>query len=101
MSEMWVIDDPQPRAQLYPLLPVGVKGGWNVADCVARSYDIEGMDIGTVGAGRDRHRGAAPAQTVRCQAALHRPAPASGRGSRRSSALLSIRRAEMVPVCDV
>ncbi|MGQ0741745.1 MAG: NAD-dependent formate dehydrogenase [Alphaproteobacteria bacterium] len=29
-----------------------VKGGWNIADCVARSYDIEGMHIGTVGAGR-------------------------------------------------
>lgn len=29
-----------------------VKGGWNIADCVARSYDVEGMHIGTVGAGR-------------------------------------------------
>src|SRR5271163_3129263 len=29
-----------------------VKGGWNIADCVARSYDIEGMTVGTVGAGR-------------------------------------------------
>jgi formate dehydrogenase len=27
-------------------------GGWNIADCAARSYDIEGMHIGTVGAGR-------------------------------------------------
>lgn len=29
-----------------------VKGGWNIADCVARSYDIEGMHVGTVAAGR-------------------------------------------------
>jgi formate dehydrogenase len=29
-----------------------VKGGWNIADCVARSYDLEGMTVGTVGAGR-------------------------------------------------
>jgi len=29
-----------------------MKGGWNIADCVARSYDVEGMQIGTVGAGR-------------------------------------------------
>ena len=29
-----------------------VAGGWNIADCVARSYDVEGMQIGTVGAGR-------------------------------------------------
>jgi formate dehydrogenase len=29
-----------------------VKRGWNIADCVARSYDIEGMHVGTVAAGR-------------------------------------------------
>jgi formate dehydrogenase len=27
-------------------------GGWNIADCAARSYDLEGMQVGTVGAGR-------------------------------------------------
>jgi formate dehydrogenase len=27
-------------------------GGWNIADCVARSYDVEGMHVGTVAAGR-------------------------------------------------
>jgi formate dehydrogenase len=27
-------------------------GGWNIADCVARSYDVEGMDVGTVASGR-------------------------------------------------
>jgi formate dehydrogenase len=29
-----------------------VDGGWNIADCVSRSYDLEGMVVGTVGAGR-------------------------------------------------
>jgi len=29
-----------------------IKGGWNIADCVARSYDLEGMNVGTVAAGR-------------------------------------------------
>jgi formate dehydrogenase len=29
-----------------------VRGGWNIADAVARSYDLEGMDVGTVAAGR-------------------------------------------------
>jgi formate dehydrogenase len=29
-----------------------VEGGWNIADCVARAYDLEGMQVGTVGAGR-------------------------------------------------
>jgi len=28
------------------------RGGWNIADCVARSYDVEGMTVGTVAAGR-------------------------------------------------
>jgi formate dehydrogenase len=57
-------------------------GGWNIADAVSRAYDVEGMAVGTVGAGRiglavlrrlkpfdvvlhymDRHR--LPAQTER------------------------------------
>src|SRR5206468_1882388 len=29
-----------------------VMGGWNIADCVQRSYDVEGMAVGTVAAGR-------------------------------------------------
>jgi formate dehydrogenase len=29
-----------------------VDGGWNIADCVSRSYDVEGMQVGTVAAGR-------------------------------------------------
>jgi formate dehydrogenase len=29
-----------------------VRGGWNIADCVQRSYDLERMTVGTVAAGR-------------------------------------------------
>jgi formate dehydrogenase len=29
-----------------------LKGGWNIADCVERSYDLEAMHVGTVAAGR-------------------------------------------------
>ncbi len=29
-----------------------VRGGWNIADAVSRSYDIEGMSVGVVAAGR-------------------------------------------------
>ena len=29
-----------------------VNKGWNIADCAARSYDVEGMVVGTVAAGR-------------------------------------------------
>ncbi len=29
-----------------------IKGGWNIADCAARSYDLEGMTVGSVAAGR-------------------------------------------------
>jgi formate dehydrogenase len=28
------------------------KGGWNIADCIERSYDLEGMHVGTIAAGR-------------------------------------------------
>lgn len=78
-----------------------VKGGWNIADCVARSYDIEGMQVGTVGAGRigsavlrrlkpfdvklhytDRHR-LPEAVEKELGVTFHKTA------------------AEMVPVCDV
>src|SRR5882757_1007181 len=27
-------------------------GGWNIADCVAQAYDVEGMDVGVIAAGR-------------------------------------------------
>ena len=35
-----------------PAHHVVLEGGWNIADCVSRSYDLEGMQVGTVGAGR-------------------------------------------------
>jgi formate dehydrogenase len=35
-----------------PSHQVVLDGGWNIADCVARSYDVEGMHVGTVAAGR-------------------------------------------------
>ena len=31
---------------------IAKSGGWNIADAVQRSYDVEGMHIGTVAAGR-------------------------------------------------
>jgi formate dehydrogenase len=35
-----------------PSHEITVRGGWNIADCVAHSYDVEGMHFGTVAAGR-------------------------------------------------
>ena len=35
-----------------PSHQVVLDGGWNIADCAARSYDVEGMTVGTVAAGR-------------------------------------------------
>jgi formate dehydrogenase len=29
-----------------------IEGGWNIADCASRSYDLEGMQVGSVAAGR-------------------------------------------------
>ncbi len=35
-----------------PSYKVVIDGGWNIADCAAREYDLEGMQVGTVAAGR-------------------------------------------------
>ncbi len=35
-----------------PSHEIAVSGGWNIADCAARSYDVEGMHFGTIAAGR-------------------------------------------------
>ena len=35
-----------------PSYGVVIDGGWDIADCASRSYDVEGMQVGTVGAGR-------------------------------------------------
>ena len=35
-----------------PSWQIAGEGGWNIADCVERSYDLEGMQVGTVAAGR-------------------------------------------------
>ena len=56
------------------------EGGWHIADCVSRSYDLEGMQVGTVGARTHRLGGAAPAEAVRCRPPLHGPSSPAGRG---------------------
>ncbi len=38
------------RLRLPP--PQVVNGGWNIADCVSRAYDLEQMNVGTVASGR-------------------------------------------------
>lgn len=35
-----------------PAHRIAADGGWNIADCVQRSYDVEGMNVGVVAAGR-------------------------------------------------
>jgi formate dehydrogenase len=35
-----------------PSREVAKSGGWAIADCASRSYDVEGMHVGTVAAGR-------------------------------------------------
>jgi formate dehydrogenase len=35
-----------------PSYQYAAQGGWNIADCVARAYDLEGMDVGVMAAGR-------------------------------------------------
>lgn len=35
-----------------PSYEIAKSGGWNIADCVMRSYDLEGMNVGTIASGR-------------------------------------------------
>lgn len=35
-----------------PAHQIVLDGGWDIADCVSRSYNLEGMHVGTVAAGR-------------------------------------------------
>jgi formate dehydrogenase len=35
-----------------PSHEIAKNGGWNIADCVERSYDVEGMNVGVLAAGR-------------------------------------------------
>jgi formate dehydrogenase len=45
-------DDVQIVRKYIPSYGWVVKGGWNIADSVERSYDLEGMNVGSVAAGR-------------------------------------------------
>jgi formate dehydrogenase len=42
-----------------PSYKIVVDGGWNIADAAAREYDLEGMQVGTVGAGGSARRSCA------------------------------------------
>lgn len=35
-----------------PAHEIAQEGGWNIADCIERSYDLEGMNVGVLAAGR-------------------------------------------------
>src|SRR5689334_4567193 len=78
-----------------------IRGGWNIADCVERSYDLEGMTVGTVAAGRI---GSAVLRRLKafdvklCYTDLHRlPEEAE----RELGVTFYESTAEMVPHCDV
>lgn len=95
MSTLALVRDYLPAHQVV------LDGGWDIAGCVARSYDLEGMHVGTVAAGRigtavlrrlapfgvhlhytDKHR--LPADVERELGLTFHPSAA-----------------DMVPVCDV
>ena len=56
-----------------PSYRVVMNGGWDIADCASRSYDLEGMQVGTVGAGRIGSAVLRRLSPVRGRPALHRP----------------------------
>jgi formate dehydrogenase len=61
-----------------------VNGGWNIADCVARSYDLEGMQVGTVAAGRIGSAVLRRLKPFELGTALHRSPPPAGAGRART-----------------
>ncbi|MGZ8476411.1 MAG: NAD-dependent formate dehydrogenase [Candidatus Limnocylindria bacterium] len=78
-----------------------VGGGWNVADCVARSYDLEGMRVGTVAAGRIGTavlRRLKPFEVELHYTDRHRLSPEV---EQELGATFHASAAEMVPLCDV
>ena len=78
-----------------------VSGGWNIADCVQRSYDLEGMTVGTVAAGRIGSavlRRLKPFDVQLCYTDLHR---LTADVERDLGVTFYQSTAEMVPHCDV
>jgi formate dehydrogenase len=78
-----------------------IEGGWNIADCVARSYDVEGMQVGTVAAGRIGSavlRRLAPFDVGLHYTDRHR---LPGEVEAELGATFHATTADMVPVCDV
>jgi formate dehydrogenase len=78
-----------------------IEGGWNIADCVARSYDVEGMQVGTVAAGRIGSavlRRLAPFDVGLHYTDRHR---LPGELEAELGASFHATTADMVPVCDV
>lgn len=78
-----------------------VKGGWNIADCVERSYDLEGMTVGTVAAGRIGLavlRRLKPFDVKLCYTDLHRLPEET---ERELGVTFYESTAAMVPHCDV
>jgi formate dehydrogenase len=78
-----------------------VKGGWNIADCVERSYDLEGMTVGTVAAGRIGLavlRRLKPFDVQLCYTDLHRLPEET---ERELGVTFYQSTAAMVPHCDV
>ena len=57
-----------------------LKGGWNIADAVSRSYDLEAMQVGTVAAGRIGLRVLRLLKPFDVGSALHGPASPAGGG---------------------
>ena len=78
-----------------------VKGGWNIADCVERSYDLEGMAVGTVAAGRIGLAVLERPGPVRRRTPLHRPASTGQAVEHEMGLTFHPDAAAMVPFCDV
>src|SRR5271155_703855 len=78
-----------------------IKGGWNIADCVERSYDLEGMQVGTVAAGRIGSAGLRRVPPVGGGAAHTHPHPAPSEVEQELGVTFHPDVESLVRVCDV
>ena len=84
-----------------PSWEVVKRGGWDIADCAARSYDIEGMHIGTVGAGRIGSAVLRRLKPFDVHLHYYDPHPLPADVERDLGATYHADVADMLPLCDV
>src|SRR3989442_1201795 len=84
-----------------PAHQIVLDGGWNIADAVSRSYDLEGMQVGTVGAGRIGSAGFRPPEPLEGGPPHPPPHPPPAQVEEELGGTYHETPEQLVAVCDV